>query len=460
MEDCPPYDKSGRHHSYFFLGLLLLSLLLRVGWGLAQPTTDQAIDRLPDQREYLSLAHNILTGRGLQFYDNRFHDVVRAFRTPGYPAWVAVWGARLRLVRIAQAALDTSTVLAAYLLARTMLRSAGGSDMGPLVAAGLVAVNPLLVFFSGLLLSETLFTALMAWGMVCLVIGGNGARLDPPKVFKPRRDLVLWLAGGLLLATCSLVRPSALPLPIMMGIAAVFLSRLERANQNWPDGKAYYQRSGSGAPAAWPPKSWPLPVGTTMLLITLLVMTPWGYRNWRVLGTWVWTTTNEGVTACDGFNPDATGASDQSFLRDFPLLKQMGEVERSRFLSDKAVAYVRANPQRAVTLAWVKAARTWSPVPLSREYGDWKRSVVLLAYSVPLDLMVVAGLVGPLGGGMRRGAKVFLLLPAIYFTAVHMMSVGSVRYRVPVEPALAVIAAGAVAELVRMIRAAQELHSP
>ena len=65
-----------------------------------------------------------------------------------------------------------------------------------------------------------------------------------------------------------------------------------------------------------------------------------------MLGTWVWTTTNEGVTAYDGFTPDATGASDQSFLRDFPLLKQMGEVERSRYLSDKAAAFVRANPLR------------------------------------------------------------------------------------------------------------------
>jgi hypothetical protein len=248
-------------------------------------------------------------------------------------------------------------------------------------------------------------------------------------------------------------------LPVLLGIAAIFLSRPERTDQNWTDARAYHKRNTPGAPAAWPPKGWPLPVGATMLLLTLLVMTPWGYRNWRVLGTWVWTTTNEGVTACDGFNPDATGGSDQSFLLNFPQLKQMGELERSRYLSDKATAYVRANPERAGRLALIKAARTWSPVPLSREYGDWKRSVVLLAYSVPLDLMVVAGLVGPLGGGMRRGAKVYLMISAIYFTAVHMMSVGSVRYRVPVEPQLAVIAAGAVAELARMIQAARELQA-
>ena len=433
----------------------MLALGARVAWALAQPATDQAIDRLPDQREYLSLAQNLLAGRGLQFYDRRFQDVVRAFRTPGYPAWIALWGAHVQIVLVAQALLDASTVLATYLLAKALLYRRG-SEIGPLAAAALVAVDPLLIAFSGLLLSETLFTAMLAWGMVCLVIGGNGARVEPQKPFRPGRGLLLWLTGGLLLALSSLVRPSALPLPVLMGIAAVFLSRSGKADQNWPAGRAYNQQHLPVMPAVWPPKGWPLPVGATMLLLTLLVVTPWAFRNWRVLGTWVWTTTNEGVTAYDGFNPDATGASDQSFLGDFPQLKQMGEVERSAYLSDKAAAYVRANPQRAAKLAMLKAARTWSPVPLSREYGDWKRSVVLLAYSLPLDLLVVAGLVGPLGNGMRRAAKVYLVLPAIYFTAVHMLSVGSIRYRAPVEPELAVIAAAAVAEFVRMVRMARE----
>jgi hypothetical protein len=438
---------------------------IRLAWVLAQPVTDQAIDRLPDQREYISLAQNLLTGRGLQFYDQRFHDVVWAFRTPGYPAWIALWGAQLRLVRIAQAVLDTTTVLAAYLLAKALLNR-GASNVGPLAAAVLVAVNPLLIAFSGLFLSETLFTAMLAWGMVGLVIGGNGARLDPGKPFRRGKGLALWLAGGLLLALSSLVRPSALPLPVLMGIAGVFLSRGLGPNQNWSGERAYYQRNLPGAPldklttapATWPPKGWPLPVGATMLFLTLLVITPWGFRNWRVLGSWIWTTTNEGVTAYDGFNPDATGASDQSFLGDFPQLQQMGELERSRYLSDKAAAYVRANPERAAKLGLLKAARTWSPVPLSREYGGWKHSVVLLVYSAPLDLMVVAALLGPLGGGMLRAAKVFLLLPAIYFTTVHMMSIGSIRYRAPVEPALAVVAAGAVAELIRMVQAAREFQ--
>jgi hypothetical protein len=62
-------------------------------------------------------------------------------------------------------------------------------------------------------------------------------------------------------------------------------------------------------------------------------------------------------------------------------------------------------------------------------------------YAIPFDLLVIAGLFST---GLRPGAKMVLLIPAIYFTAVHGMSVGSLRYRVPVEPMLAVIAATAV----------------
>jgi hypothetical protein len=40
--------------------------------------------------------------------------------------------------------------------------------------------------------------------------------------------------------------------------------------------------------------------------------------------------------------------------------------------------------------------------------------------------------------------KIFLMLPAIYLTVVHAMSVGSLRYRMPAEAPMAVLAAAGV----------------
>src|ERR1044071_8395505 len=96
----------------WLLVIIAGAFVIRVGWGLAQPPTiDQ---RLPDQAEYFSLAQNLLREHALKFYDDRFGDEVYAFRTPGYPLFLAACGANVRLARVAQAGLDASTALAIY----------------------------------------------------------------------------------------------------------------------------------------------------------------------------------------------------------------------------------------------------------------------------------------------------------------------------------------------------------
>ena len=413
-------------------GILLLALLIRVGWIFSRPTDDAALSGLPDQVEYLTLGRNLLHGQGLMFYDARFKSVVYAYRMPLYPAFIAGCGGNVRATQMAQALIDASTVLATACLAMALLPQRN-RRIASLLAAAIVAINPFLLFFSALLLSETLFTAMLVWGMLCLIVGGRGGRLVPRTdggdltPFRPWRGTLLWLGGGLLLAMSTLVRPSAAPLALLLGIAAAFAARPARGN----------------GLIAFRPR-WPFPVATTMLLLTVAVLLPWAYRNRQVVGDWVWTTTNSGVTAYDGFNPDATGASDQAVLRNLPQLSAMNEVERSTYLSSRAIEFIRENPVQALELAAVKAGRTWSPIPLSADYGNWTYRLVGMAYSLPLDLLALVGL---FAAPIRRSAKAFLLTPVVYFTLVHMASVGSLRYRVPVEPLLAVLAAAGLAAI-------------
>jgi len=422
--------------------LLGFAFAVRLGWALAQPVTDESIDRLPDQREYLALGRNLYSGQGLKFFDPRFADDVWAYRTPAYPVLVAACRGNVRAVRVVQALVDTSTVLAAYLLARRWL--AGGPS---LFAAAVVAVNPFLIYFTGLILTETLFTAMLAWGMVLVVgAGGEGTSRRHGREESAGGDESVgwagtgrWLLGVVVLAASVLVRQSAIGLPLVVSLAAAVVNRGR--------GTPYHRR-------------WPLPVGATVVLVTFLVLLPWAWRNCRVLGEWVWTATNGGITLYDGFNPDATGASDQTFVATMPELRPMGELGRSEYLSGLARQFVRQQPRRAAELAAIHLARMWSPVPLSQEYGGWKYRTVGLLYTVPLFLLAFLGLVrDPAGGGgLPRAAKVLLSIPAIYFTAVHMLSVGSLRYRVPAEPPMAVLAASAAALPVASFRRASVVH--
>lgn len=396
-------------------GAILLLLLIaafgvRLGWAWHQPGDEQTLNNLPDQVEYLSLGRNLLQHHSLYFYDNRFEQVIYAYRTPGYPFLVAACAGNLVVIRLVQVLLDTSTILAIYLLAK---RISGGNQRLSLLAAGLVAVNPFLIYFSGLILSETLFTTLLTWGIYAMAMASG----------KPIR-VGMVLAGGVLLGFAVLVRPSAILLPILVPMGAVWM--------NWSSAGSYHSMRRAFVQS------------TICVTITVAMLLPWGIRNQRILGHWVWTTTNSGITAYDGFNPQATGASDQSFLRNFTGadLKQMGEVQRSRHLQGLAWRYAISHPWRSLELGMSKIARTWSPMPLSNHFGDKGLYVAAaLFFSIPFDLLVLAGLGW---GSLRRSAKVFVLIPAIYFTVIHAMSVGSLRYRIPAEPPLAILAAGAV----------------
>ena len=374
--------------------LLLLALALRAGWGLVQPTDDAAIDRLPDQREYLSLGRNLLHEHALAFVDPRFDETVYAYRTPGYPAFIALCGGSVRAIRSVQAILDTCTVLAVFLLARQLSGNAGIA----LLAGAVVALNPFLIYFSGLILSETLFTAALAWGMVLLI----------------RRMTV---AAGMVILLAVLVRPSALALAPILAITSIYA--------NSSAGSAYRLLAG-------------IRICLIVLTIIVLGLFPWAYRNHRVVGSWVWTTTNAGVTLYDGFHPAASGASNQRFLAGLSQLRSMNEVERSRFLSREANEWAREHPAELPRLTVAKIARTWSPLPLSAEFGRPLYRAISGSYAIPFDVLAICGL---FSRRLMRGAKVLLLTPAIYFTIVHALSVGSLRYRVPVEPELAVLVA-------------------
>jgi 4-amino-4-deoxy-L-arabinose transferase-like glycosyltransferase len=394
---------NGSRDRRLLIALLLVSLVLRVIWVLLQRDPDP---RLGDQFEYLQLGRNLLAGNGLCFYDVRFEQTVYAYRTPGYPFFVALCGGNVRTIRFAQGLVDTSTVLAVYLIARRFL----GSRCG-LLAGGIVSINPFLIYFTGLVLTETLFTAMLAWTLYLFL-----------------RNPRMPVAGFALFALSYLVRSSVV---LLLGLLIPLNDRFAADRCRW-------KRAG---------------VALTLMAAVIVL---WGWRNAAHprLGAWTYGTTNEGITLYDGLHDGATGASNQeSFLPALHnQLVRMNEIERNAFLKKQAEQWLNAHRQRAGWLALIKIARTWSPVPLSSEYGGNRLYVAAgLIYTLPLYVLILLGL---WKGALPRPAKVFLMIPAIYFTAVHALSVGSLRYRIPVEPPMAVIAAGGVAHL------SSKLHGP
>ena len=402
---------------------LALALALRLAWALVQPTTAAAVDRLPDQREYLTLADGLLRDGYLRLFDPRFGATVVAYRLPGYPAFVAACGASVRAVRVAQAILDTATVLGAFLLGRRW----GGSTVG-VAAAAAVAVNPLFVYFSGLVLTETAFAAATVWAAWGLTVGG--------------RRGVATAVGCFVIATY--LRPTGLVLGPAMAAAVGFWAK--------PTALPWVRQAHRGAVglarSANPP---PRPAYRLLAAVVVAAalgaaLAPWAYRNHRRLGSAVWTTTNDGITAYDGFHDGADGSSDQRFLgpliERLPALRSMNEVDRSRTFARMARAWAAEHPAAVVRLAVAKVMRGWSPVPLSESFGRPAYRLVGGAYAVPFDVLCLIGL---WSRRITRPGKWLLVTPAVVLTAVQAITVGSIRYRMPAEGPLAVLAAvGAV----------------
>ncbi len=392
--------------------LVIVGLAARIGLAFWLPSDRAALEALPDQLEYFDLAASLLDDGQLVTVDDRYlaAQPLRAQRMAGYPLFVAALGANVTAVRLAQAGLDVVTALAAFGIARTWL-----TPRLSLVAAAGVLLSPFLIYFSALLLTESLFACLLTLGLL--------------GVLKARDRAAWWWVGIGLLALSVHVRPTGALLAVAVALVAAFLP---------------------GRHPSRPDTRWPLPAGLTAGLLVGVILSPWIVRNGIVLERFVPATTNGGITLYDGWNPDnTTGGSDQSFVGRMPQLGLMDEVDRSTYLRKKAMAAIGFDPIRAAWLSVKKVGRTWSPVPLS-ELGSPLKVLAGAIYAVPLFALAAIGL---FAGRLPGSAKLLLATPALVLTLAHAATVGSLRYRLPADPALAVLAAAGVAVLAGGLRA-------
>lgn len=383
--------------------LCAAALALRAGWVAYRWTTHGSGFDYPDEDVHWQLATHLVRDGILATDDGRL-----AARMPLYPLLLApcaaLGSAGVLVARLLQALFGAASVGVAYRLADAALGRRAA------IAAGVLACcDPFAIFFANLLLTEVPFT-LLALGLVACAwrfVAGPGAA---------RGALVgLALTG----AAAVLTRPSAVL---------------------W-------------LPACWLLVAWLHPQRRTaaprLLLcpvVLVLALVPWGLRNRAVLGEYAWLSANGGVTLYDAQGPQADGSSNQAFLQALPELATLSEVARDRALARLAIAQMRADPARVLQLAGTKFLRTWSLTPNVTEYRAGAAALVGAAYTALLLLAAAAGLVRAARGGHTNSWRLqaLLWLPVVYFSLLHSVYVGSVRYRVPLMPLLAVGAASAL----------------
>jgi 4-amino-4-deoxy-L-arabinose transferase-like glycosyltransferase len=325
-----------------------------------------------------------------------------AFVTPGYPLFLAglsLVGVRSpEAVGFVQALLDAVTCV---LIGRIAGKIAGARAG---LAAGLVAaLYPHFIFWSGYMLTETVFVFLTVASLLVLV------------ELVDRRSLRAAALAGMLLGFAALARPLILAFALLTPLWMAVAFRV--------------------------PVSRRLALATAVIIGLALPLGGWAVRNARALGAPVLTSTESGFVFYQGNSPGATGGS-RGYVdhRDFARLEVppgLSEVELDRYHWKRAMEFLASHPEAVPGLAARKLANMWRPT-----YADasLRNRVVLGGSYIALMVLGGVGIVRSLPDLFRRPAVVLLLVFLAVFVAQHAIITGMIRFRLPLEAVLAVFA--------------------
>lgn len=367
-----------------------------------------------DANGYWHLAGNIVSGS-----DYAIHTPPRyVLRTPGFPLLLAgcrlIAGDNLLVARCVLAVIGTLCCLLTFLLAKQLK-----NDRVALIAAAWVALNPIHIGNSVLILSETWFAF---WMLVTLLLISK--QLQPPDgpADSLRIPLLQTACIGAATAVTTLVRPGfILWLPITV-LAVLTFEILDGRRHAIP-----------GRPHVW---RQPLMKSAAIAMGFLVIVAPWALRNYSVTGQVVFTSLWSGPSLYDGLNPNANGRSDMTFFDNEKVMERMTEFEMNEHYKDRAWEFVRSQPVEAISLVFPKAKQFLQPIPNALQSRNWvtKAACLLIWLSLfPGVFLAVLQRSNPL-------RDLFLTAgPFCLFLAVHMVFVGSVRYRLPLEFPLVIL---------------------
>jgi hypothetical protein len=431
------------------LAVFLLALAIRCFVGYLN------VDQLSaDPDAYARISESLAkTGvYGLTSADG--HPVATAFRPPLYPyllSWLVRGDGLSRDAVVAlHAILGAVTAMLAFLICAKLTGSRRGF-WSSLIAGLLVAIDPILVRQSTLVMTESLAaalaTAVIWWWLQCCDHDCRRFRQSPFSV----------LGIGVLLALAYLCRPTFLVWAILLVAAVCVLPAGHRK-----------QRFG------W---------SVLVLLPVAIAVVGWTLRNQRVMGHPIWATTHGGYTLLLGNNasfydylreanvgevwdPQAFFAAyqqrhsgdptteefwrtDWSQLSAKANVPQRGRTKMTEYSEDRmcyaaARATITREPRTFVYSCLVRLGRLWSPLPHQTD-GRSRSQVVLVGVFYSFIYVAIVFAICRLGRSVFSSSWWPIWTLAITLSVVHAIYWSNLRMRAPIVPALAVVAAVAIA---------------
>jgi 4-amino-4-deoxy-L-arabinose transferase-like glycosyltransferase len=392
------------------VGILpLVALLVRLAYVATLPA-DIVVTFEADPLTYDQIARNLVAGRGFSgasFYYPPGSDVPTAFWDALYPLFLAgiyaIAGHSVPAVRAVQALLGAGAVGLTYVVGARL----GGRTAG-LLAAAISALYPFFIYYSGQLLTETLFMTLI------LSVFGAALALE-------RFGGNWWaLALGALSGLAALCRAEAFP----FGLALIA----------WTACRAGATREGR------------ILVAAIAVAALAAVMAPWVIRNQRTFGAPILTTTKAGYNLYKYYHPQMT--ADQTVRTvPFPDLDGLSEPQREAVMRTEGLRFMAQDPARTGWFMANKLALLFKLTP-SNEVNRKYATVSLLSYGALLPFMAL-GFVLAVRAGWRFAPVVAYV---VFGIATKVAVFAGIRLRMQIEPFLIILAALAIVRVATWLR--------
>jgi 4-amino-4-deoxy-L-arabinose transferase-like glycosyltransferase len=408
-----------RERVTWLVGIVAFGFALRLLWITVtgwRPTPDD------DAYRYDLAARALVDGAGYIHIDGS----PTAFWPPGYPLILATayqfLGDQIAVAQLLNVVLGTATIALTYLIGR---RTLGARPA--LVGAGIVALFPSLIFFTGVTLSEVTFTFLALLGMYLLLVEAQQG---------PERDLRLLIGAGLVLGLATLTRGQAFLLPLVM--------------------VPFWLRNGLTRPLIF----------ERLVAIVLgigIIVAPWTIRNAAQLGSPVFISTNAGIDLWMGHNDDANGAgglgAGQQLVYRHPDLDPVErEVRVNAEAVRESIAFAFTHPHEEIILPFQKFFWLYYNDEEGLKWNDGHGGQHFMSSGARQSLVALSNIyyfamLGLVALGFRRwfslkdSGKLLLITLIAYWTLVHMVFFGDPRFHAPIMPIAALLAAPALVAL-------------
>jgi hypothetical protein len=367
------------------VGICVFGLFLRLGYVFfvgADPI-------FPDEYRFLEEAESILAGTGLQANGRYGHDMpLTALLIAGV---LFISGGSALAVKIFFGFLSTITIFLVGRFAFVLSKD----NQSAMLAAGICAVYPFFIFYSSLILSETLFLFLFVLFLSLLFDkDSSGVRQG--------------ISAGLV----HLTKPIFFYFFPVIWLWQYFFQKM-------PVRKIF-----------------------TIELIMGILVSPWAIRNFLIFDELVINTASSGHILWEGNNPwNNTGGVSGTFQNPDAWLNGvpdgLTELEEDQWKKNQAIIFVKENPIFFLENGVRKFVRLWSLWPNSVAHQSWIYKAISLFSFGPILFFSLIGV-----WVLKENRRDIALMVGLvgYITLLHVVTLGSIRYRLPLEPIMIVIA--------------------